>query len=795
MRLNLRACSAFGIVLFALFQLPQSAYADAAPKWTDAQLAAFSDVILRGRVTAVAVGRDDRAGSPYTYVSLDVAEVLKGAIPNGQVTLKQLGGRIGSTALQIAGQPAFTAGEDVLLFLEVRPRDRTLTTTALWQGKFSIDGDVAVRQDPGGPARGVFNGQTRRLAPWLEELRRYISDAPAPSAGAVETAPPERPLTTSDPSGGAATAASWPEGEVRVDIVSPGQPGLANAGEPQLRKAAEFWTSGGAANLAAGGLQPPGCFTSRDPDGRISVGVDSCRELSPRGGTIAVSGGWIAYDVNGGAGPRLIGGGVITNGGEMAVRLLSRPACFERLVTHELGHAIGLADTPDGSGPMSPTLDCDAGFGTNASSDDGIAAASARPTFVPLRAPAVRSAADSDALFDSIACAVGCRIAAATAISAPNAPTNLGASLSGTSLTLTWTAPLTDATHEVPTAYTVEGGSTSGGTDVLNASTGSTATTYTTTVAANSTRYFRVRATNSFGASDPSNEVVVLVGTVAVPDAPTNLAYTLTGSALALTWTAPASGGVTGYIVQAGSSSGATDYANVATGSTATTFSATVGGNAVFYIRVRATNTAGTSLASNELVVVVGSPSQPPGAPTALTASISGSSVTLSWTAPATGGAPTSYIVEAGSTTGSADLASFSTSGSSTTFSAAGVAAGTYFVRVKAQNGAGTSLASSEIVVIVGTACTAAQAPSNLVASASGSTVTLQWTAGANATSYGLQAGSGPGLSDLFDRDLVSAATSLTAVNVGAGTYFVRVRSINTCSVSAASNEAIVIIR
>ena len=108
--------------------LSEPVYADAATKWTDVQLIGFSDVILRGRVTRVAVARDERVGSPYTYVSLDVADVLKGSIPGHQVTLKQLGGRLGSTELQIAGQPSFTVGEDVMVFLEVRPRDRTLTT-------------------------------------------------------------------------------------------------------------------------------------------------------------------------------------------------------------------------------------------------------------------------------------------------------------------------------------------------------------------------------------------------------------------------------------------------------------------------------------------------------------------------------------------------------------------------------------------------------------------------------------------------------------------------------------------
>ncbi|MBZ5560719.1 MAG: hypothetical protein LAO77_25985 [Acidobacteriia bacterium] len=50
-----------------------------------------------------------------------------------------------------------------------------------------------------------------------------------------------------------------------------------------------------------------------------------------------------------------------------------------------------------------------------------------------------------------------------------------------------------------------------------------------------------------------------------------------------------------------------------------------------------------------------------PGAPANLTASAAGSSVTLRWTAPSTGNAPAAYQLEAGSTSGSTDLANFST--------------------------------------------------------------------------------------------------------------------------------------
>ena len=85
--------------------------------------------------------------------------------------------------------------------------------------------------------------------------------------------------------------------------------------------------------------------------------------------------------------------------------------------------------------------------------------------------------------------------------------------------------------------------------------------------------------------------------------------------------------------------------------------------------------------------------------------------------------------------------------------------------------------------------------PTNLAYTLSGSPLTLTWAAGTGASSYQLQAGSSSGRVDLADRDLLSPATSLVAPNVGVGTYFVRVRSNNSCGQSAPSNEVVVIIR
>src|SRR5262249_50214782 len=240
---------------------------------------------------------------------------------------------------------------------------------------------------------------------------------------------------------------------------------------------------------------------------------------------------------------------------------------------------------------------------------------------------------------------------------------------------------------------------------------------------------------------------------------------------------------------------GGVDVANFQTVSLATSFSAFVGGSATFFIRVRAANFYGPSDPSNEITVIVGGTANPPNGPQGLSASVSGSDVTLTWNAPVGGGTVSTYIIEAGSSPGASNLASFSTGSTATSCFAPGVGAGTYFVRVRASNAGGTSAPSNEVVIIVGSGCPAPSAPSGLSPSVAGSTVTLNWTAGAGATSYRLQAGSSPGQSNLADFDIGSAATTLVATNVGAGSYFVRVRSVNSCAIGDPSNEILVIVR
>jgi len=94
---------------------------------------------------------------------------------------------------------------------------------------------------------------------------------------------------------------------------------------------------------------------------------------------------------------------------------------------------------------------------------------------------------------------------------------------------------------------------------------------------------------------------------------------------------------------------------------------------------------------------------------------------------------------------------------------------------------------------LLATTCPAGQAPaSNLASSVSGSTATLTWSAAAGATSYGLEAGSRAGASDVVVFDTGNANAGYVATGVGAGTYYVRVRAKGICGISTPTIEIIV---
>jgi predicted phage tail protein len=212
--------------------------------------------------------------------------------------------------------------------------------------------------------------------------------------------------------------------------------------------------------------------------------------------------------------------------------------------------------------------------------------------------------------------------------------------------------------------------------------------------------HLRIRAFNLAGVSRPSEDVVFVVGPAScggVPEAPADLAISVSGGAVTLSWADSPTVGLQHYRIEAGPAGGPFSFSTLVPASTTSlTVPASPG---AFDVRVRAVSSCGESLPSNTGGVAMGGAAMPPQAPENLEATVSGHAVTITWLAPSIGGAPTTYVLEAGSGPGLADLASVPIGG--TALAANGVPPGTYFVRVRAMNPAGTGSASEELVVTV----------------------------------------------------------------------------------------------
>ncbi len=186
----------------------------------------------------------------------------------------------------------------------------------------------------------------------------------------------------------------------------------------------------------------------------------------------------------------------------------------------------------------------------------------------------------------------------------------------------------------------------------------------------------------------------------------------------------------------------------------------------------------------------VGTAATAPGAPGNLASSSNGSAVTLTWSAPASGDAVTTYTIEAGSGPALANLANITTNSTATSFSASGVGSGTYYVRVRAQNTGGTSAASNESTLVVGGGPCAGppSPPASLRFTRVGTQLIMEWNPAAGASEYVIEAGSVSGGNDIY---VGSAGLNITftAIIPESTHAFVRVYARNACGKSLRGDE------
>jgi hypothetical protein len=270
-------------------------------------------------------------------------------------------------------------------------------------------------------------------------------------------------------------------------------------------------------------------------------------------------------------------------------------------------------------------------------------------------------------------------------------PRDLAVQYSGTEAYLTWRAPVRGSVE----SYVIRAGPAAGESGLVDFDTGS-ATTTLRARAAEGVYFVRVHARRSDGMSGPSNEVafaLVPFGCNAAPRAPAGLSGTASREGATLEWGDAI--GAASYLVEAGSQPGAADIAILDMGSRLSLQTSAPPGR--YFVRARGVNSCGRGAASNEVVLTVGGP--PLGAPSNLTAQVSGRTVTLAWDAPTSGEVPAFYQLEAGSSSGSADVAVARQA--ERILVATGVAPGTYYVRVRAGNAAGLSAPTADVAVTI----------------------------------------------------------------------------------------------
>src|SRR5438093_518215 len=163
----------------------------------DADLVSTATAIVIADVTAIESRWDPATRRSFTVIALDVRDGLKGEIPLGPLTIRQLGGRVAGMQAWVEGSPEFTVGERVLVFLS-RNADGTLRVAHLYQGKFSIVTDLqtgashAVRA-PGRHVhvlgRGAAAMERRPLADFLRDIRLHVGRGPRGTAAPSQVPP------------------------------------------------------------------------------------------------------------------------------------------------------------------------------------------------------------------------------------------------------------------------------------------------------------------------------------------------------------------------------------------------------------------------------------------------------------------------------------------------------------------------------------------------------------------------------------------------------------------------------
>ncbi len=320
----------------------------------DEDLVASSALIVVGTVRRIETQALDD-GRLVTEVTLAAERVLKGHLRGRKLVVTQPGGRLGTRILGIHGAATFALRERVLVFL-TEAADGRLRTNALALGKYRIDGTVARRRIPTPDVRDLesFLGRVRSLAagaavgPALDgRVRRRARARSVTAPFTFLGDPPSRwfqPTVTFQVANG--DTALGPT--VSAAVIDAAQAAWTDVGSATIVLDATIGAATGP-SIAGGTCDGRSVIQFNDPAAEIS-------SLASCAGVLAVGGFCVSADTSnvGGTTFRHIVEGDITMNAGLG-------GCFgatgmAEVMTHEMGHAIGLGHSSEEAGEPDAAL-------------------------------------------------------------------------------------------------------------------------------------------------------------------------------------------------------------------------------------------------------------------------------------------------------------------------------------------------------------------------------------------------------------------------------------------------------